>query len=164
MRWCFARDCFYFPALRWFFLAVFVFLLILLLPCVMMYMPLIVRYKENLMKYESELLKGTTKNLILAVLSGGELYGYQIVKAIREQSGEELEFGEGSVYPALHALERDEYLSSHWVPQDGSPDRKYYTLTPKGKLVLKAALLEWKSFSGAVGKVFENVALLVRAG
>lgn len=109
------------------------------------------------MKFSRELIKGSTKSLILAVLLEGELYGYQIVKAIREKSDDELAFGEGSIYPALHALEKDGYLTSRWMSQQDNPDRKYYVLTKKGHRVLKEHLKEWKEFSAAVNKVFRGV-------
>ena len=109
------------------------------------------------MKFSTELIKGSTKNLILAVLADGERYGYQIVKEIREKSGELLEFGEGSIYPALHSLEQDGTLHSRWVSQESTPDRKYYSLTKKGKRALKQQLGEWRAFSGAVNKVFRGL-------
>lgn len=111
------------------------------------------------MKFSTELMKGSTKNLILAVLAEGELYGYQIVKEIREKSGELLECGEGSIYPALHSLEQDRYLRSRWVTQENTPDRKYYSLTKKGKRALKEQVHEWRAFSGAVNKVFRGLNL-----
>lgn len=108
------------------------------------------------MKFTPELLKGSTKTLILSVLSDGELYGYQIVKAIRERSKDALEIGEGSMYPALHALEKDKYVVSVWKEVNGR-DRKYYTLTRKGQRSLKEHLKEWKTFSHAVNSVVKQV-------
>jgi DNA-binding PadR family transcriptional regulator len=108
------------------------------------------------MKYSSELIKGSTKNLILAVLNHEELYGYQVVKAISAHSNALLEFGEGSIYPALHSLEQAGYLTSRWVKQDNLPDRKYYRLTKKGERSLKTNLAEWSEFSNAVNQVFKG--------
>lgn len=113
------------------------------------------------MKFSRELIKGSTKNLILAVLADGELYGYQIVKSIREKSGDALEYGEGSIYPALHSLEKSGLLKAKWVAQESGPDRKYYTLTKKGKKVLKDRVAEWKEFSGAVNKVLKDLQIQV---
>ncbi|HLD21476.1 MAG TPA: PadR family transcriptional regulator [Patescibacteria group bacterium] len=107
------------------------------------------------MKFSSELIKGSTKNLILAILREEELYGYQIVKTIREKSGKSLEFGEGSIYPALHALKKEKYLASRWAEENGRK-RKYYFLTKEGKKALKQQILEWKEFSGAVNKVLRS--------
>lgn len=113
------------------------------------------------MKFSRELIKGSTKNLALAVLAEGELYGYQIVKAIREKSGDMLEYGEGSIYPALHSLEKAGMLKAKWVAQESGPDRKYYTLTKKGKKALKDRVAEWKEFAGAVDKVLGDLTISV---
>ena len=113
--------------------------------------------QNTFMKFSRELIKGSTKSLILAVLLDGELYGYQIVKSIMDKSGNELAFGEGSIYPALHSLEKDGFLTSRWLKQTDNPDRKYYSLTRKGKRVLKANIKEWQEFSAAVNKVFHGV-------
>ncbi len=107
------------------------------------------------MKFSSELLKGATKNLILSVLSEREMYGYEIVKTIREKSDDLLTLGEGSVYPALHELEKRQYLKSYWMEQEGVPDRKYYTITKKGKKAHQDAMKEWSLFQGAVNKVYK---------
>ncbi len=105
------------------------------------------------MKFSKELIKGSTKNLILAVLKDGEMYGYQIIKSIADQSQEALQFGEGSIYPALHEMEKLGLLSSHWVPQEGKPDRKYYKLTPEGSQALAQGVKDWREFSHAVNHV-----------
>ena len=110
-------------------------------------------------KFSRELIKGSTKNLILAVIAEEELYGYQIVKSLRKKSNEAFEFGEGSVYPALHSLEKSGYLKSKWVPQEQGANRKYYSLTKKGAKELKKAMAEWKEFSTAVDTVFKGVDL-----
>ncbi len=106
------------------------------------------------MKFSSELLKGSTKNLILSVLSGKKMYGYEIIKAIKDESDDLITLGEGSVYPALHELESRGLLTSNWVAQNNLPDRKYYTLTKKGGREFKAAAAEWKLFAGAVNKIY----------
>lgn len=108
-------------------------------------------------KFSKELIKGSTKNLILASLAEGELYGYQIVKEIHRLSGNALDMGEGTVYPTLHSLEKSGLLKSHWVNSENGRERKYYKLTRKGRLVLKTAMQEWKEFSGAIDSVFSNV-------
>jgi PadR family transcriptional regulator PadR len=109
------------------------------------------------MKFTSELLKGSTKNLILAAVSTQERYGYEIVKEIRDRSEDILTLGEGSIYPALHELEKRGYLTSHWVEQTGAPDRKYYQITKKGRKVLKGAIGEWKLFSKAINQIYGTI-------
>lgn len=108
------------------------------------------------MKFSSELLKGSAKNLILATLSKHEMYGYEIIKAIRNQSEDLISLGEGSMYPALHELEKNGLLSSRWVQQENdAPDRKYYHLTKKGRVALGVAKKEWRLFSGAVNAIYQ---------
>lgn len=109
------------------------------------------------MKFTSELLKGSTKNLILAALSVKEMYGYEIVKEIRDVSDDLITLGEGSMYPALHELEKHGYLNSYWIEQKGTPDRKYYRITRKGRRLLKEAKHEWRLFSKVVNQIYSSV-------
>lgn len=83
------------------------------------------------------------------------MYGYEIVKMIGDKSNDLIILGEGSMYPALHELEKREYLKSYWVEQSGSPNRKYYKITRKGRKNLKNALDEWSIFQKAVNKVYK---------
>ncbi len=101
----------------------------------------------------SQLLKGTVPFLILSVLNDGELYGYEIVQRLRERSGDQLAPSEGSLYPALHRLERDGALSARWQAGERGPRRRYYRLTPAGEQLLAASRAEWDSFSRVVAQV-----------
>lgn len=106
------------------------------------------------MSFLSELLKGNLKNLVLAILEEGDKYGYQIIKQLHDQTDALLEVGEGSMYPALHALEKKGLLKSYWKKQAEGPDRKYYQLTHQGRKELVTAKKEWQSFSHAVQKIY----------
>jgi PadR family transcriptional regulator, regulatory protein PadR len=101
----------------------------------------------------SQLLKGTVPFLVLSVLAEGELYGYQIAQRIRERSGAFLAPSEGSLYPALHRLERDGAVAAEWRAGELGPRRRYYTLTPSGKKLLAEAREEWRAFTGIVSAV-----------
>ncbi len=107
------------------------------------------------MKFPKELIKGSTKNLVLAVLSEGELYGYQILKEIKSRSKDALQFGEGTIYPVLHALEEEGALKSRWEEQESGASRKYYQITTQGRKVLKVAKKDWIDFSEAVNQVLK---------
>jgi DNA-binding PadR family transcriptional regulator len=98
------------------------------------------------MRLFRELRRGSTKVLILSQLSRESMYGYQIVKAIREGSESYFEISEGSLYPALHSLEKEGLVRGDWKEVDGR-SRKYYSLTTEGKTFLRKALKEWKQFS-----------------
>lgn len=109
------------------------------------------------MKFSKELIKGSTKGLVLAAIGDNEMYGYQIIKVIKERSSDALAFGEGSIYPALHALEKDGLVESKWLAQENLPDRKYYSLTDKGRSKLKLEVAEWKEFTEAVNGIYSGI-------
>ncbi|MFQ5930583.1 MAG: PadR family transcriptional regulator [Acidobacteriota bacterium] len=92
-----------------------------------------------------ELKRGSTKALILSVLESKPMYGYQIIKKIRDQSQGYFDLSEGSLYPALHSLEREGFIGSYWKAIGGR-ERKYYQLTEKGARFLRQLLREWNSF------------------
>jgi PadR family transcriptional regulator, regulatory protein PadR len=101
----------------------------------------------------AQLLKGTLPLLILATLRDGELHGYNIVRRIRERSGEALAPSEGSLYPTLHRLEADGALEATWREGEGGPRRRYYRLTRSGLTALESAERDWATFVGGVNRV-----------
>jgi PadR family transcriptional regulator PadR len=104
----------------------------------------------------SQLLKGTVSYLVLSVLVEDELYGYEIARRIRERSGDFLAPSEGSLYPALHALERDRAIVAEWRPSDRGARRRYYRLTPRGQQLLAQSRADWDAFARAVSNVTEG--------
>jgi len=114
---------------------------------------------------DSRLLSGTVEMLILDVLARGDSYGYQIAQTVLGQSDGCFQLKEGSLYPALHRLERQKLLRSYWINKDGETGiaeeetsgggrrRKYYRLTPKGQAALKAKRAEWQRFAAGVSGV-----------
>ena len=85
------------------------------------------------MKVSKELIKGSTSLLVMSVLKGKDLYGYRIIKELEIRSENAFEFKEGTLYPILHALEKEGFLESYWDEIDGRK-RKYYHLTfPKSR-------------------------------
>jgi PadR family transcriptional regulator PadR len=98
----------------------------------------------------TQLLKGTTPLLILTVLRGGELYGYEIAQRIRERSGGAFAPSEGALYPALHALEADGALTASWRESDIGPRRRYYRITPGGAALLAEHERAWTEFANSV--------------
>ncbi|MDE6412575.1 MAG: PadR family transcriptional regulator [Eubacterium sp.] len=104
------------------------------------------------MKYSKELLKGSTSTLVLSVLQNNDLYGYRIIRELEIRSENAFEMSEGTLYPILHALEKEKFLESYWKEVDGR-NRKYYHITKKGTKQLLAKKEEWNSFSANVAKV-----------
>jgi PadR family transcriptional regulator PadR len=102
---------------------------------------------------QRELLKGNVPALILAVLKDGGLHGYAIAREIERRSGGILEWKEGTLYPALHALEKDGLIVAQWENNERGPSRKVYALTPAGQDDLKRRTAMWSQFSRAVSDV-----------
>jgi transcriptional regulator len=91
--------------------------------------------------------------LILDVISRGPTYGYQIAQTVMSQSKEYFELKEGSMYPALHRMERQKWLTSYWEEPEEGRRRKFYKLTPAGKKALEAKRQEWQQFAEGVNGV-----------
>ena len=108
------------------------------------------------MKISKELLKGSTKMLILEMVKDENMYGYQMIKKLKEKSNNVFEFKEGTLYPILHSLEEEGLISSYW-DETTAKKRKYYAITTKGKKSLKEKNEEWKIFSESVNRVIGGV-------
>lgn len=104
------------------------------------------------MRYSKELLKGSTHLLVLAVLEKEDLYGYRITREIELRSGNELSMGEGTLYPILHALEKEKHVESYWREFDGR-NRKYYHITRKGLKQLNTLKEQRALFNESVERV-----------
>src|SRR5512146_3280188 len=96
-----------------------------------------------------EALKGHLDLLLLAVLSEGAAHGYAVIESLRQRSSGLFDLPEGTIYPALHRLELQGLLHSHWQ-EDRPRRRRVYELTPKGQQVLAKRQDEWRAFSKAV--------------
>jgi PadR family transcriptional regulator PadR len=95
--------------------------------------------------------------LILRLVAERPMYGYEIVSAIRESSGEALSFGEGIVYPILHALEEEGQLATRRTTVSGRP-RVYYRLTRAGRRRLERSTGDWLRVAQAVRRVLRGEA------
>ena len=97
-------------------------------------------------------VNGVPELLILRLLSKQEMYGYEIVQAIRSQTGSVIAFGEGVVYPVLHGLERDGALKSRRKNVNGR-SRVYYAVTGSGSRRLAELSENWVNLAGAIHKM-----------
>jgi PadR family transcriptional regulator PadR len=104
------------------------------------------------MTLDTRLISGAVETLLLEVLSIGPSYGYEITQTVLERSGGRFDLKEGSLYPALHRLERDALLASYWEEHEGRR-RKYYKLSAAGKKALQERRQEWQSFAAGVNGV-----------
>ena len=101
-----------------------------------------------------QLKMGTTEILILAILSKGERYGYDISRSVKERSDGFFEFKQGFLYPTLRRMEEAKLITGYWRDSvSGAPDRKYYRLTRLGRERLRASLEGWTDFSKRFDKM-----------
>lgn len=100
-----------------------------------------------------ELLQGTLDMLILQTLCWGSQHGYGIGRAIRSGSGEVLQVETGSLYPALHRLEKQGWIKSEWRPSEHNQRAKYYQLTARGRKQLASELSRWNQLSAAIASL-----------
>jgi len=106
-------------------------------------------------RYENriELLQGTLDLLVLQTLQWGAQHGYGISRAIQINSGEALQVDAGSLYPALHRLERKKWIKSEWTVSENNQKVKTYRLTAAGKKQLAAERSNWERLSSAMAGI-----------
>jgi transcriptional regulator len=104
-----------------------------------------------------EALKGHLDLLLLSILANGPLHGYAVIENLRQRSSGTFDLPEGTIYPALHRLEKQELLKSDWTDESGRRKR-IYKLTPRGRQALRQRQQEWQSFSQAVNATIEITA------
>ncbi len=107
--------------------------------------------------YQRELLKGSTDSLLLSLIGNKPMYGYQLIKEMERRSAGYFRFGEGTLYPALHRLEKSGLIRGQWQRSLTGQERRYYYLTEKGELVLREKAAEWQRFATAVNRIIEPI-------
>jgi PadR family transcriptional regulator, regulatory protein PadR len=100
-----------------------------------------------------ELLQGTLDLLILQTLQWGPQHGYGISQAIRSRSGETLQVDTGSLYPALHRLEREKWIAAGWKISENKQRVRVYRLTAAGKKQLLSERSRWQQISDAIAGI-----------
>ena len=101
---------------------------------------------------KADLLKGHLDLLLLAVLAQAPAHGYLVIDQLRQASGGTFDLPEGTVYPALHRLERAGLLDSSW-DEASARRRRVYDRTARGRAALAERRAEWRGFAAAVGRV-----------
>lgn len=104
---------------------------------------------------KSDLLQGTLDLLVLKTLAAGPLHGYAIAQKILVASRETLDVQQGSLYPALHRLERKRLVEAEWRESENGRMAKFYTLTKLGRAQLEAELDQWKLYAQSIRWVLE---------
>ncbi len=103
--------------------------------------------------HRQEMLKGNTDTLLLALLENEAMYGYQIVKEVDERSSGYFAFKEGTLYPALHRLEKAKLIEGRWEDTPNNVRRRYYLITANGQAALVERLSEWQLFTNAMDSI-----------
>jgi PadR family transcriptional regulator, regulatory protein PadR len=96
--------------------------------------------------------KGVLELCVLVLLDKQDRYGYELVQKISDQ----IEISEGSVYPLLRRLTKEEYFTTYLQESSEGPSRKYYKLTKKGREYLRELLEEWRQFSNGVNQLIKE--------
>lgn len=97
-----------------------------------------------------------TQLLVLSLLAGEDMYGYQMILELARRSDHTFEMKEGTLYPVLHGLERQGYVEAYQQEAPTGRVRKYYHLTRRGEAALKKEAEAWKAYSGAVNAVLRS--------
>ncbi len=105
------------------------------------------------MKIEKSLLSGSTPMLVLSLLRDGDKYGYEMVETLAKRSDDTFLLKEGTLYPLLHSLEQQKFVTSYTKEAPSGRERKYYRLTDSGRKQLEYKEQEWQMFSRAVNAV-----------
>ena len=104
-----------------------------------------------------ELLKGTTEILVLSLLAEDLMYGYQLVKEMDRRSDGYFHLKEGTLYPALHRMERDGLVEGRWMDSPNHQSRRYYSITPTGRERLSSVIREWDIFFQAFNLIADPI-------
>lgn len=102
------------------------------------------------MELNKDLVAASATPLVLAILAEGDSYGYAIIKRVAELSGGRLQWTDGMLYPVLHRLERQGYVTSQWRAADNGRRRKYYRITRDGRAHLAAQRRQWQVVDGTL--------------
>ena len=107
------------------------------------------------MPIDEQMRKGTTTVILLSLLTELDrpMYGYAIIKELEKRSRGEFRFKEGLVYPRLHELERQGLLKGEWRREEGARERKFYSITEKGRRHLAQELARWQAFTTEVDRL-----------
>jgi len=108
------------------------------------------------MAIDKSLLTGSTTMLVLKLLDGQDMYGYQMIEELAKRSDHTFELKAGTLYPLLHSLEEKELIFSYEKDEDTQRPRRYYQMSHKGKKLLSQKQAEWEAYAGAVNRVIQG--------
>lgn len=103
-----------------------------------------------------DLVQGTLDMLLLKILAPEPMNGFAVSERLRQVSGDVLQVSDGSLYPALHKLEQDGWITSEWKPSENNRRAKFYSLTRLGRKQLEKEAANWERLSGAISHVLRR--------
>ena len=106
---------------------------------------------------KTDLLQGTLDLLILKVVALEPMHGWAIGQRIRQMSGDVLQVGQSALYPSLHKLEQNGWISSEWATSENNRRAKYYTLTKAGRKALDQEAAQWERLAAAISSIVRAV-------
>ncbi len=109
------------------------------------------------MSKPTDLVQGTLDLLILKVIALEPMHGWAIAQRIRQMSGEVLQVGQGALYPSLHKLEQNGWITAEWAVSENNRRAKYYTLTKAGRKALNLEAAQWERLAAAVSTIVRAV-------
>ena len=105
---------------------------------------------------KSDLLQGTLDMLVLKVVALGPIHGYAIAQRLQQMSSSVLQVQQGSLYPALHRLEKRRWLKAEWAATDTGREARFYTLTRRGRQQLEEQRESWERLSAAISGILRT--------
>lgn len=109
------------------------------------------------MSKPTDLVQGTLDLLILKIVALEPAHGWAVAHRIRQMSGDVLQVGQGALYPALHKLEQNGWITSEWAVSENNRRAKYYTLTKSGRKALQHEAAEWERLAAAISTIVRAV-------
>jgi PadR family transcriptional regulator len=113
--------------------------------------------ERSLLSKPTDLVQGTLDLLVLKVIALEPMHGWAIAQRIRQISGDVLQVGQGALYPSLHKLEQNGWISSKWAISENNRRAKYYTLTKAGRRAMDQEAAQWDRLSTAIALVVGKV-------
>lgn len=106
-----------------------------------------------------DLVAASATPLVLAILAEGESYGYAIIKRVSDLSDGHLQWTDGMLYPVLHRLERQGFVTAKWASSETGRKRKYYRLTKQGRVALDAERTRWQVVDTTLHRIWMKASL-----
>lgn len=107
--------------------------------------------EEFIRKWKSQVKKGTLSFIVLNILRGNEFYGYELIESIRDKT--DIDIAEGTLYPLMNRLKKENLVTSKWVEQESGIPRKYYTLTEEGINTITQMKGYWDGLEQTIKKI-----------